>query len=80
MASQFPLRAYVAGGWMVQLPEREVGPYFSRRLAIRVAIDDAWWRARRGRLAPQRETNEPALAEAQALKPWPRLRSDRFGF
>lgn len=80
MASEFPLRPYVKGGWMVQLPEREAGPYFSRRLAIRVAIDDAWLRARSGRLAGRRSGLEPAPGEAAPVRQWPRLRSDRFGF
>ncbi len=86
MAADFPLRPYVAGGWMVQLAGREAGPYFSRGMAIRVAIDDAWVLARAQKRAEARrpaDTRAKDKSERPAVNAWQvrtRLRSSRFGF
>ncbi len=86
MSANFPLRPYVAGGWMVQLADREAGPYFSRGLAIRVAIDEAWVAScarKRAEARKPADTRAKDNVERPAINTWQirtRLRSNRFGF
>ncbi len=71
---------------MVQLADREAGPYFSRGLALRVAVDDAWVISRQRLRAAQQhrpaDTRAKDRSERPQLNGWvrTRLRTDRFGF